>query len=185
MWGMRAYQGWLEACSQDTGVRIRTMVLVHVGRRKERRDISGGGVAGGREFPKGASGLDKKDWYDRSHLRESSTMRAVLKPFALHAAYTPIETIVFFCIAGTLAYFHILSAIKHSAFLSPPSTPYAPTTLRPAHALLHRGEWVNVRESAWEHARADERAAALEIQQLVLTLDSPRTKVCSSLTTRK
>ncbi|KXN89136.1 3-hydroxy-3-methylglutaryl-coenzyme A reductase [Leucoagaricus sp. SymC.cos] len=106
-------------------------------------------------------------------------MRAVLKPFALHAAYTPIETIVFFCVAGTLAYFHILGAIKHSAFLSPPTTPYATTTLRPAHALLYRGKWVNVREAEWDHALADDRATALEVQQFVLTLDSPRGKVRS------
>lgn len=104
-------------------------------------------------------------------------MRFLLRPFALHAAYTPIETIVFFCIVGTLAYLHILNAIKHSAFLSPQNTPHAPSSLRPAHALLHHGEWVNVRESAWNPARADKRATALEIQQLVITLDSPRGEV--------
>ncbi|KAF9443874.1 hypothetical protein P691DRAFT_712652 [Macrolepiota fuliginosa MF-IS2] len=101
-------------------------------------------------------------------------MRVLLKPFALHAAYTPIETIVFFCIVGTLAYFHILNAIKHSAFLSPTITPYAATSLRPAHVLLRHGEWVGMKESAWSHAKVDKRVTALELQQLVVTLDSPR-----------
>lgn len=96
-------------------------------------------------------------------------MRFLFRPFALHAAYTPIETIVFFTIVGTLAYFHILNAIKHSAFLS---QNHSPASLRPAHALFHSGEWVPVRESAWASAAADRRATSLELQQLVVTLDS-------------
>lgn len=96
-------------------------------------------------------------------------MRFLLRPFALHAAYTPIETIVFFTIVGTLAYFHILNAIKHSAFLAPHNSP---ASLRPAHALFHAGEWVPVRESAWASAAADRRATSLELQQLIVSLDS-------------
>ncbi|KAH9477982.1 3-hydroxy-3-methylglutaryl-coenzyme A reductase [Psilocybe cubensis] len=101
-------------------------------------------------------------------------MRALFRPFALHAAYTPIETIVFFCIIGTLAYFHILSAIKHSAFIDPSLSVYAPPTLRPAYALWRLGEWVGVREGTWTHAakalhRSDE--LVLELQQVVVTLD--------------
>ncbi|KAJ7071986.1 hydroxymethylglutaryl-coenzyme A reductase-domain-containing protein [Mycena amicta] len=37
-------------------------------------------------------------------------MRTLLKPLAIHAAYSPIETIVFLSCVGTLAYLHILSA---------------------------------------------------------------------------
>ncbi len=104
-------------------------------------------------------------------------MRALLKPFALHAAYTPIETIVFFCIVGTLAYFHILNAIKHSAFLSSASTPYTPVSIRPAYVLLRPGEWVIPRESTRLPVRTGERSNILELQQLVITLASPRGEV--------
>ena len=63
-------------------------------------------------------------------------LRALFRPFALHAAYTPIETIVFFSIIGTLAYFHILNAIKLS---------YKAVHLqRPAYVVHHLGEWLTV-----------------------------------------
>ena len=104
-------------------------------------------------------------------------MRVLLKPFVLHAAYTPIETIVFFCIVATLAYFHILNAIKHSAFLSSATAPYTPVSIRPAYALLHNGEWTSAPQAARLPVRAAERANILELQQLVLTLDSPRGEV--------
>lgn len=96
-------------------------------------------------------------------------MRALLRPFAIHAAYSPIETIVFFSVIGTLAYLHVLSAIKHSAFFAPTF----PSTLRPAHALLRDNEWVGVRESTWYHAKSgtDDALKPLEIQQIVFSLD--------------
>ncbi|KAK0482246.1 hydroxymethylglutaryl-coenzyme A reductase-domain-containing protein [Armillaria novae-zelandiae] len=65
-------------------------------------------------------------------------MRAILRPFVIHAAYSPIETIVFFSIVGTLAYFHVLSAIKHSAFFATTN----PITLRPSHARYTQQEWL-------------------------------------------
>lgn len=95
-------------------------------------------------------------------------MKLILRPLAIHAAYSPIETIVFFCIVATLAYFQILSAIKHSAFLAP-SPP-----LRPAHLSLRQGEWVTVRDNAWFHAKsaaADDAVIPVEIQQVVFELD--------------
>lgn len=97
-------------------------------------------------------------------------MRALLKPFAIHAAYSPIETIVFFSIVGTLAYFHILSAIKHSSFFAPSY----PVTLRPAHALLRQDKWLPVREHTWTHASsaADDFITPLELQQIIFSLDS-------------
>lgn len=104
-------------------------------------------------------------------------MRALLRPFALHAAYTPIETIVFFTIIGTLAYFHVLNAIKHSAFLSPSYDPLTHTVshaaLRPAYVLNRMGEWVGIRESRWSKDRTEKtNLAAAEVQQLVFNVDA-------------
>ncbi|KAF8999089.1 hypothetical protein BDQ17DRAFT_762992 [Cyathus striatus] len=98
-------------------------------------------------------------------------MRALLRPFALHAAYTPIETIVFFCIVSTLAYFHILDAVKHSAFLAPPAYSLAPP-LKSAHALYKYGEWVSVTPLTWNNAKADVRVTPIELQQIVVSLDA-------------
>ena len=110
-------------------------------------------------------------------------MKAFFRPFALHAAYTPIETIVFFCIIGTLAYFHILHAIKHSAFLDPGRTGnvYSPPVMRPAHVLFKLGEWVGVQKNTWVQSAAG--GAAVELQQVVYTVDGVKMKgseVCLS-----
>jgi hydroxymethylglutaryl-CoA reductase (NADPH) len=110
-------------------------------------------------------------------------MKALFRPFALHAAYTPIETIVFFCIIGTLAYFHILHAIKHSAFLDPGRTGnvYSPPVMRPAHVLYKLGEWVGVRENTWVQSASG--GAAVELQQVIYTVDGVKSKgseVCLS-----
>ncbi|KAJ7484083.1 hydroxymethylglutaryl-coenzyme A reductase-domain-containing protein [Mycena galericulata] len=93
-------------------------------------------------------------------------MRTVLKPLAIHAAYSPIETIVFLSVVGTLAYLHILSVVKHSAFFAPPAP------LRPAYAL-YTHDWLPVREALW---RSDDTVPRLDLQQIVFTgprLDSP------------
>jgi len=37
-------------------------------------------------------------------------------PISIHAASSPIETIVFFFVLAMLSYFHVLAAIKHSSF---------------------------------------------------------------------
>ncbi|KIY64724.1 hypothetical protein CYLTODRAFT_492869 [Cylindrobasidium torrendii FP15055 ss-10] len=97
-------------------------------------------------------------------------MRAILRPFVIHAAYSPIETIVFFSIVGTLAYFHVLSAIKHSAFFAASN----PITFRPSHALYTHNDWVNVRETTWHHAKSAAEASVVpvELQQVVYSLDS-------------
>ncbi|KAF8345352.1 hydroxymethylglutaryl-CoA reductase [Amanita rubescens] len=96
-------------------------------------------------------------------------MRALFRPFALHAAYTPIETIVFFAIVGTLAYFYVLGAVKHSAFLDPPYS--QPPILEPTHALFKHGEWVSITNKSWNTARTERRATVLELQQLLISLD--------------
>jgi len=101
-------------------------------------------------------------------------MRALFKPFAIHAAYSPIETIVFFSIVGTLAYFHILNAIKHSAFFA---SSY-PATLRPSHVLLRQDEWVTVRDTFWNHVKSgsDDSVVPVILQPVEFSLDSKYNK---------
>lgn len=96
-------------------------------------------------------------------------MRALLRPLANGAAFSPIEIIVAFFVFGTLAYFQVLSAIKHSSFWAPTY----PFTLRPAHALLRDNEWVGVSESKWFDAKASamDNVVALELQQIMFSLD--------------
>lgn len=117
------------------------------------------------------------------------TMRALLKPFVIHAAYQPIETIVFFSIVGTLAYFHVISAIKHSAFWGLSSTgslyasyspaafassPSVPPNLKPAYALLRGEDWVAVRESFWNHTTAKEDKDILSIELYTVEYESKK-----------
>ncbi|KAF5383316.1 hypothetical protein D9615_004985 [Tricholomella constricta] len=92
-------------------------------------------------------------------------LRALLRPLAIQAAYSPIETIVFFSVIGTLAYFHILNAIKHSSFFAPSALP----PLRPSHAILRHSDWIPVREHVWTHPTP--HVIAQEIQQLVFTAE--------------
>ncbi|KAJ7619403.1 hydroxymethylglutaryl-coenzyme A reductase-domain-containing protein [Roridomyces roridus] len=86
-------------------------------------------------------------------------MRTLLKPLAIHAAYSPIETIVFLSVLGTIAYLHILNVVKHSAFFAAPAIP------RPAYAI-YTNEWLPVRESVWFR---DDSVPRLDLQQLVFT----------------
>ncbi|KAJ7096722.1 hydroxymethylglutaryl-coenzyme A reductase-domain-containing protein [Mycena belliarum] len=93
-------------------------------------------------------------------------MRTILKPLAIHAAYSPIETIVFLSVLGTLAYLQILNAVKNSAIFTPP----APA--RPAYAL-YTHEWVPVREAVWFR---DDQVPRLDLQQIIFSgaqLQSP------------
>ncbi|KAI0698044.1 3-hydroxy-3-methylglutaryl-coenzyme A reductase [Cerioporus squamosus] len=96
-------------------------------------------------------------------------MRAILRPLSTHTVFSPIETIVSVFVLGTLAYFHILSGIKHSSFFESSHPP----ALRPAYARLTNGEWVAVTKhdwaEAWKHPGAGRDA--LELQQLVFSLD--------------
>ncbi|THH30207.1 hypothetical protein EUX98_g3993 [Antrodiella citrinella] len=90
-------------------------------------------------------------------------MRAIVRPLAFQSAFSPIETIVFVCVLATLAYFHILAAIKHSSFFAPTF----PATLRPAHAHLSGGKWVGVSERDWVQAfkHPEDSDRAIELQQ--------------------
>ncbi len=94
-------------------------------------------------------------------------MLFLLRPLALPAAHNPIETIVCGFILATLAYFHVLSAIKHSTFLTPP----APPSVRPAHVKLELGEgaqWSPLAEEAWI---VEETLPKVELQQFHFDLD--------------
>ncbi|EIW55552.1 3-hydroxy-3-methylglutaryl-coenzyme A reductase [Trametes versicolor FP-101664 SS1] len=96
-------------------------------------------------------------------------MRALLRPLSTHTVYSPIECIVTVFVLATLAYFHILSGIKHSSFFEATQPP----ALRPAYARLTDGEWVAVTKHDWADAwkRAGDGIKALELQQLVFSLD--------------
>ncbi|KAI0264687.1 hydroxymethylglutaryl-coenzyme A reductase-domain-containing protein [Gloeopeniophorella convolvens] len=101
-------------------------------------------------------------------------MRALIRPISVHAASSPIETIVFFFVLATLAYFHVLSAIKHSSFFAPTSLP----RLHPSHVIWHDNEWVNVQEGDWYDAIAHQskRVPAVDLQQLVMSFDARTAK---------
>ncbi|KAL0958141.1 hypothetical protein HGRIS_000308 [Hohenbuehelia grisea] len=95
--------------------------------------------------------------------------RTLLRPFAIYAAYSPIETIVFFSVVGTLAYFHILGAIKNSALLAPPPQFFQP---RPAYAAYRDGAWHSSRDAAWYVAKASSDVVSVELQPIVFALKS-------------
>ena len=91
-------------------------------------------------------------------------MRALLRPLATHSVFSPIEAIVSVFVLATLAYFHILTGIKHSSFFAPTF----PSALRPAYARLSKGHWTN----------AFKAEGAIELQQIVFSLDDKAHKVC-------
>ncbi|KDQ60160.1 hypothetical protein JAAARDRAFT_205176 [Jaapia argillacea MUCL 33604] len=97
-------------------------------------------------------------------------MPALFRPLARHAVSYPIETIVSFFVLSTLAYFHVLSAIKASSFFAPASS----TAMRPAYVMWRDGvgEWVGVGENAWSSAGERESGVeGVEVQSLVFSLD--------------
>ncbi|PCH44816.1 3-hydroxy-3-methylglutaryl-coenzyme A reductase [Wolfiporia cocos MD-104 SS10] len=99
-------------------------------------------------------------------------MRALVRPFARHNVFYPIETIVFVFVLATLAYFHILSGIKHSSFFAPTY----PTNVRPAHARLSDSKWITVSQRDWAEAwkRPQDGVKAMELQQIVFKLDDTK-----------
>ena len=105
-------------------------------------------------------------------------MRALIRPVSIHAASSPIETIVFFFVLATLAYFHVLSAIKHSSFFAPTTLP----PLRPSHAVWRSNEWSTVPETEWYDAltHRSSRASTVDLQQLTMSFDAKTTmKACT------
>jgi hydroxymethylglutaryl-CoA reductase (NADPH) len=99
-------------------------------------------------------------------------MRALIRLVSIHAASSPIETIVFFFVLATLAYFHVLSAIKHSSFFAPTTPP----PLRPSHALWRSNEWVTVPETEWYDALAHRSSSAIDLQQMTMSFDAKTAK---------
>jgi hydroxymethylglutaryl-CoA reductase (NADPH) len=99
-------------------------------------------------------------------------MRALIRPVSVHAASSPIETIVFFFVVATLAYFQVLSAVKHSSFFAPST----PTPLRPSHALWRGNEWVTVPETEWYDALAHRSSSAIDLQPLSMSFDTKTAK---------
>jgi len=99
-------------------------------------------------------------------------MRALIRPVSTHAASSPIETIVFFFVLATLAYFQVLSAIKHSSFFASSTPP----PLRPSHALWRGNEWVTVPETEWYGALAHRSSSAIDLQQLTMSFDTKTAK---------
>jgi hydroxymethylglutaryl-CoA reductase (NADPH) len=94
-------------------------------------------------------------------------MRTLFRPLAVYSAFAPIESIVFFSVIGTLAYFNILSAIKHSAFFAPS----LPSSLSPAYALLHANDWLSVPADYWRQAHSEGTYQPLDLHQLIFSLD--------------
>lgn len=74
-----------------------------------------------------------------------AVVRSFVRPLAYRSTKFPIETIVATFVFITLAYFHIIHAIKHSAFLSSPTVSHV---LRPAFASRTGSSWVSVPETA-------------------------------------
>lgn len=106
-------------------------------------------------------------------------MRVPLLPLTGRAVHNPIETIVAFFIIGTLAYFRVLSAIKHSAFFAPAF----PSALTATNALLRDGQWVVVDEAWYQKKTPNPHTQRLELQQLVFSQPSTAKgvdPVCSS-----
>ncbi|KAH9948008.1 3-hydroxy-3-methylglutaryl-coenzyme A reductase [Amylocystis lapponica] len=106
-------------------------------------------------------------------------MRALLRPLATHNVFFPIESVVFVSVLATLAYFHILTGIKHSSFFAPSY----PTTVRPAHARLSDNEWVSVSQRDWVDASKHSAGLqTLELQQIVFSLDDLTKKAIPDFT---
>lgn len=86
----------------------------------------------------------------------------LVRPISRRAVNSPIETIVASFVLATLAYFHLLSAIKHSAFLAP--APVGPA--RPSFAAKTTESWAAASKSAWTIPAAD--VTRVEVQQVVI-----------------
>lgn len=99
-------------------------------------------------------------------------MRAIPRPLAARTAFSPIETIVFVFVLATLAYFHILSAIRDSTYF----VLSTPTTLRPAYALLTNQEWVSVSDKDWFKARIHPQRGytPVELQSIIFSLEDSK-----------
>ena len=96
-------------------------------------------------------------------------VRPIIRPLAYRSSKFPIETIVATFVFTTLAYFHIVNTIKHSAFLASPSITHTP---RPAYALRAPGSnaWVTI---------PDNETPAAELLQIVFKFPQSNTSYTS------
>ncbi|KAI6115109.1 hydroxymethylglutaryl-coenzyme A reductase-domain-containing protein [Pisolithus croceorrhizus] len=92
-------------------------------------------------------------------------MRVCLLPLTRRAVFSPIETIVFCSIIGTLAYFRVLSYIKHAA-VAVPTFPYS---ARSHYTIFHDGEWISVNEERYKERRASPGSRSVELQQVIFS----------------
>ena len=101
------------------------------------------------------------------------TMRTVIHPISIHAASSPIETIVFFFFLATLLYFHVLSAVKHSSLFAPSTL----SPLCPSHVLLHGNKWVAVAEPEYDALVCwPNCVSVIDLQQLSMSFDGRTAK---------
>ncbi|KAI6045272.1 hydroxymethylglutaryl-coenzyme A reductase-domain-containing protein [Pisolithus marmoratus] len=93
-------------------------------------------------------------------------MRVYLLPLTRRAVFSPIETIVFYSVVGTLAYFCVLSHIKHAS-ITVPTFPYS---ARSSHAIYHDGEWLVVDGERYKERLASPGSRSVELQQTCVGL---------------
>jgi len=75
---------------------------------------------------------------------------------------------VFFFVLAMLSYFRVLSAIKHSSFLTPSTL----SPLRPSHMLLHGNKWVTVVEMEYDALVCwSNHVSVIDLQQLSTSFD--------------
>ncbi|KAI5996499.1 hydroxymethylglutaryl-coenzyme A reductase-domain-containing protein [Pisolithus orientalis] len=106
-------------------------------------------------------------------------MRVWLLPLTRRTVFSPIETIVFCSIIGTLAYFHVLSYIKHAAV----TLPTFPSSARPSHVILHDREWVGVEEEWYMKRLGSPGSRSVELQQLIFSSRSTSAQPIDMTTT--
>ncbi|KAH7101425.1 hydroxymethylglutaryl-coenzyme A reductase-domain-containing protein [Auriculariales sp. MPI-PUGE-AT-0066] len=96
--------------------------------------------------------------------------RSLIRSISSWPTSHPAESIVGYFILATLAYFHVLHAVKHSQFFQPTVHTY-----RPAVALLpfSHDSWIPVTEHDWE----SRSGGGVEVQQLALSLEAPKSVV--------
>jgi hydroxymethylglutaryl-CoA reductase (NADPH) len=89
---------------------------------------------------------------------------SLVRPLTKRVVHAPIETIVFAFVIATLAYFHLLHVIKHSAFLAPQSA--GPLILRPSFAAYTPEGWTQAPKGAWLAPTPE--LTRVEVQQVVV-----------------
>ncbi|EJD54633.1 hypothetical protein AURDEDRAFT_110195 [Auricularia subglabra TFB-10046 SS5] len=94
--------------------------------------------------------------------------RSLIRALSSWPSSHPAESIVGYFVLTTLAYFHVLQAVKHSPFFQVGARVH----VRPAVALLpfSHDAWIGVSDVEWD-ARA---SGGVEIQQVNVALDAPK-----------